>query len=270
MGASMREHNDRVVAILVARMGSERLPGKVLKRIAGKPALALQLERLARAREIDDVVVATSDLAEDDAIALLCHQLGHRVFRGSASDVLHRVVAAANWAQADTVVFITGDCVATCADVVDVAVRTFRSCEVDYLSNLIVQTYPQGVDVRVSRCDALERIDRQLAGDDPVVREHAYLYFEEHPDRFRIVNLYAPKHQHRPQWRLDLDYEEDLRLLRIIFGDLYPTNPSFDCTDLVDYLDVHPELLQINQGMARKPQRVDQQTDTTEEKGKLS
>jgi spore coat polysaccharide biosynthesis protein SpsF len=143
----------------------------------------------------------------------------------------------------------------TCAEVVDLAVQTFRATGCDYLSNLMVQTYPQAVDARVFRADDLEEIDRELAGQDTALREHPYLYFEEHGERYRLVNLYASAQHRRPQWRLDLDYAEDLELLRVLFGDLYPQNPQFSLDDLVAYLDSHQELMSINQNMERKPLR---------------
>ena len=236
-------------------MGSSRLPGKTLEEIAGKPALELLLERLAQAGEVHDIVVATTKEAEDDPIEALCQSLGYKCFRGSTEDVLGRLARAARWAGADLIAQITGDCVVTCPEVVDLAVQTFRATECDYLSNLMVQTYPQAVDARVFRADDLEEIDRELAGQDAALREHPYLYFEEHGERYRLVNLYAPAQHRRPQWRLDLDYAEDLELLRILFGDMYPQNPQFSLDDLVAYLDGHQELMSINQTKERKPLR---------------
>ncbi len=243
------------MAIVLARMGSSRLPGKTLMKIAGKPSLQHLLERLSGSLEVDEVIVATTDLAEDDDIQILANTLGYRCFRGSAQDVLSRVAGASAWAEADLISYVTGDCIVICPEVVDLAVQTFQSAGCDYLSNLIVQTYPQAVDTRVFRARAIQLIDRELAGDDAVVREHAYLYFEEHPERFKIFNMEAPPHHRRPEWRLDLDYEVDLRLLRRVFADLEPVAPRFGLDRLIEYLDSHPELRAINEGMTRKPQR---------------
>lgn len=245
----------RVVATVEARMRSSRLPGKAMKEIAGKPALELLLERLSRSREINDIVVATTSSDEDNVIQDLCQRLGYKCFRGPSEDVLHRVAAAAEWAGADLIAQITGDCVVTCPEITDLAIRTFRSTGCDYLSNLMVQTYPQAVDARVFRASDLQEIDSHLAGDDSPDREHPYLYFEEHGERYKLVNLYAPARHRRPEWRLDLDYQEDLELLRIIFGDLYPSNPEFGLEDLIAYLDDHQDLREINQEMPRKPLR---------------
>ncbi|MDD5657776.1 MAG: glycosyltransferase family protein [Elusimicrobia bacterium] len=236
-------------------MGSTRLPGKSLMLIAGKPALELLLERLGRARTVDQIVVATTVNAEDDAIVRLCGRLGMACFRGSPDDVLGRVSDAARWAKADVIVEITGDCPLTCPEVVDEAVRTFLAGGIDYLSNLLEQTYPQAVDVRVFRAADLREVHERLAGADQPLREHVPLYFEEHPERYRTLIMRAPPEYHRPDWRLDLDYEEDLMLLRRIFEALYPKKPDFSLRDLVAFLDAHPELKAINQGMLRKPLR---------------
>lgn len=245
----------RVVATVEARMGSTRLPGKSLMKIVGKPALELLLERLLRAKSVHAVVMATTDRPEDDAIEALCSRLGVSCFRGSSEDVLDRVAKAAESAKADLVVEITGDCPLTCPEVVDAAVERFLRGDIDYLSNLKEQTYPQAVDVRVFRAKDLKEINEKLAGDDQPVREHVYLYFEEHPERYRIHVMKAPPEHHRPDWRLDLDYKEDLVLLRRIYEALYPKNPEFTLEDLIAFLDAHPELKSINQEMLRKPLR---------------
>src|ERR1700687_1790317 len=202
----------RVIATVEARMGSSRLPGKSMKLILGKPVLELLLERLRRSQTIHDIVVATTTQPED---------------------VLDRVARAADWAAADVIAEITGDCPLTCPEVVDEAVRRFLKGDIDYLSNLLVQTYPQAVDFRVFRAKDLKEINETLAGEDASLREHVYLYFEEHAEKYRVHVMKAPPEYHRPEWRLDLDFPEDLVLLTKIFGALYPQNPAFTLKDLI-------------------------------------
>ena len=236
-------------------MGSSRFPGKSLQPILGKPALELLLERLCRAETVEEVVLATTTRPEDDAIEALCRRLALKCFRGSSEDVLERVARAAAWAKADVIVEITGDCPLTCPEVVDAAVRRFLAGDIDYLSNLLVQTYPQAVDVRVFRAADLQEINERLAGHDAAAREHVSLYFEEHPERYRTHVMEAPPQYHRPGWRLDLDYPEDLVLLTKIFEALYPKNPVFSLQELIEFLDSHQELQSINAHMVRKPLR---------------
>ena len=253
--ASSRDKKPRVVAIVEARMGSTRLPGKSLRLILGKPTLALLLERLGRSTMLDGIVVATTALPEDDAIEALCHRVSMQCFRGSSEDVLDRVARAAQWQKAGVVVEITGDCPLTCPEVIDEAVRRFLAGGMDYLSNLLIQSYPQAIDVRVFRTADLVEINGQLAGDDPALREHVALYFEEHPEKYQTHVMAAPPEYHRPDWRLDLDYPEDLLLLTRIFEALYPRNPAFTLQELIDCLDAHPEWRTINAHMVRRPAR---------------
>lgn len=246
----------KVVAIVQARMGSSRLPGKPLKMILGKPALELLLERLSLAKNINQIVVATSKNSEDDAIEDLCGKLGYICFRGSSDNVLKRTSQASDSVDAEIIANITGDCILTCSEVVDEAVEYFLKHDIDYLSNLMKQTYPQGVDIRVFRAKDLREICNIVAKQNDVsCQEHVYLYFEENPQDFRIHIMKAPHEFFRPEWRLDLDYEEDLKLLNIIFEDLYTRNPFFGLKELVNWLDTHPQYRSINQNMFRKPVR---------------
>lgn len=246
----------RIVSTIEVRMGSSRLPGKTMKLIQGKPTLEILLERLARAKRVDQIVVATSVNPEDDAIESLCKRLGYSCYRGSLDNVTLRVAEAAREANADIIAEITGDCILTCAEVVDEAIDYFLSHEIDYLSNLMEQTYPQGVDIRVFRAkDLMANAKIVTAANDIPGQDHVYLYFEEHPEKYRIYQMKAPPEYHRPEWRLDLDYQEDLDLLRIVFDSLYPANPGFTLRDLVAWLDANPQYITVNQGMHRKPLR---------------
>jgi len=248
----------RIVSTVEARIGSSRLPGKTMKQILGKPTLQLLLERLMRARTIDQIVVATTTNPEDDVIEEFCDSFAVSVFRGSSEDVLDRVEKAARESEADIVVEITGDCILTDPEVVDSAVKLFLNSDYDYISNLMMQTYPQGVDVRVFWYHHLKKINEELAGDDPDAREHVTLYFEEHPELYKIFNMSAPQIYHYPEWRLDLDYEEDLKLLTIIFEGLYIKNREFTLKQLIDFLEKNQHLKKINCGAIRKPLRKEE------------
>src|SRR5439155_17526415 len=139
----------KVVATIEARMRSSRLPGKVLRPVVGKPLLELLIERLRRARRIDQVVVATTDNPADDAIAEVAGRSGAACFRGSEEDVLDRVLRAAQSVAADVIVEITADCPLADPHVVDRMVEVYLANKYDYVANVLRPTYPAGFEVQV-------------------------------------------------------------------------------------------------------------------------
>src|SRR5688500_8743591 len=149
----------KVVAVVQARAGSTRLPGKVLMELAGRPMLAQILRRVAAASRVDEVVLATSDLERDDPVAAVAEAEGVAVFRGSEEDVLARFVGAARSADADVVMRITGDCPLIAPEVIDAVVARLVDEGADYASNVLRRTFPKGLDAEALTMDALERID---------------------------------------------------------------------------------------------------------------
>ena len=139
----------KTVAVVQARMGSSRLPGKVLKDVGGRPMIQFLLERLARAQTVDAIVLATSASASSDSLAEFVQGLGFDVYRGSEDDVLDRTYQAGLAAKATTVIRITGDCPFVDPALVDEAVAAFASGDVDYLSNVAPPSYPDGLDIEV-------------------------------------------------------------------------------------------------------------------------
>ncbi|MFA5908690.1 MAG: glycosyltransferase family protein [Vicinamibacterales bacterium] len=236
----------KVVASIEARMGSTRLPGKVLHDIDGKPALGRLVHRLRQCRSLNDVIVATSTAAGDDPIAAWCAGNGVRCFRGSEDDVLGRVVGAHQSAGSDLIVEITGDCPLTDPAIVDLGVETFLANDVDVVTNCgSILTWPMGQYVQVFPLALLDEINRTSA--DPAVHEHVSLYFYEHPERYRILNLVAPSGWEAPQWRMQLDYPEDLQFQEEVHRRLTATHgDAFGIEPLMVLLRAHPELVQIN------------------------
>ena len=176
----------RVVALVQARTGSSRLPGKVLMDLHGRPMLAQLLSRLRQAARLDEVVVATSDLPQDDPVADVAQAEGVRVFRGDERDVLARMLGAARMADADVVVRITGDCPLVDPGVVDQVVGELEGH--DLASNAIHRTFPRGLDTEALTRDALERIG-ELA-TSPEAREHVtWFAYRERPDLFRLRSV---------------------------------------------------------------------------------
>lgn len=209
------------IAIIQARMTSTRLPGKVLADIAGKPALQHMLERVAKARRVDDIVVATTVNASDDPVAALCDGLGVRHFRGDERDVLGRYRDAAAAASARTVIRLTADCPMTDPSIVDEAIRAFELGDWDYVSNVRPRTYPDGLDVEVFSRDALEKAAVAVAQAE--LREHVTLYINGNRPHlgkgdFKLGSITLPGDFSHIRWTVDTS--EDLARIRQLMAAL--------------------------------------------------
>jgi spore coat polysaccharide biosynthesis protein SpsF len=236
--------------IIEARMRSSRLPGKVLRPIVGKPMLELLVERLRRARGVDQVIVATTDDASCDEIARLAERLGVGCFRGSEDDVLDRVLQAAKAHGVDVIVETTGDNPLLDAGTIERALDAYRQGDVDYVSNVLEPTYPRGVSVQVFSTKLLEEVAR--VGLEQRHREHVSLYIYEEPGRYRLRNVPSGLPASAAQIRVTVDTPEDFELVSRVFEALYPTNPAFGLDDLMAYFDGHPELLALNAHVRQK------------------
>ena len=181
----------KTVAIIEARMGSSRLPGKIMLPAAGQPCLAHLFERLGRAESVDEVVLATTVKPCDVVLADFAKREGVSHYRGSEDDVLGRVYEAAKVFGADTIVEVTSDCPLCDPGIVDRAVGVFRQGGYDYVSNVIKRTYPRGMDTQVFSFQALERA--HLDSRDEADREHVSLYMYEHPEIFKLQNFTAER-----------------------------------------------------------------------------
>ncbi len=204
------------LAIVQARTGSTRLPGKVLAPIAGRPMLLRVVDRARRAGEVDRVVVATSTAAADDRVEALCAGEGVDCHRGSEADVLDRYAGAARRFGGDPVVRITADCPLLDPDVVDRVVRTLREGSFDYAANINPPTFPDGLDVEAMSAKTLFAADAEarLASE----REHVTLFIRNRPERFRIGNLVHPTDLSALRWTVDAP--EDLEFVRAVYARL--------------------------------------------------
>lgn len=244
----------RVVASIEARMGSSRLPGKVLADLGGRLALERLVERLRACRRLDDIVLATSTAPQDDVLETWARSAGLAVHRGSEDDVLQRVVDAHRALRSDIVVEVTGDCPLLDPDVIDLGVETFFANDCDVVTNARVPSYPQGADVQVFRTAALADVASRI--DDPAVREHVSLYFYENPDLYRVIHLIAPHSAQAPDLRLQLDYPEDLEFIRAVYARLEPRlGGTFGVPEILDLLRAEPALAMINAHCEEKPVR---------------
>lgn len=241
----------RVQIMVQARMGSTRLPGKVLKPIMGKPMLHYQLERLKRVKEAESVKVLTTTEKSDDVIVEYCEQNGVDVFRGSSEDVLDRYHAAALKYSPDTIVRSTADCPLIDPALIDKVIQFFKNEKppYDYMSTALVRTFPRGMDVEIFSFEALCKAFEQAK--DASEREHVTLYLYRHPELFRLQNIAFP--MDLSQYRLTVDTSEDFALIKLIFENLYSKLPQFTLEDIVRLLQQHPEWAKINAHIMQKP-----------------
>ena len=273
-------HHPHTVAIIQARMGSSRLPGKVLLDIAGRPMLGWVFERARRASRVDEVVLATTTDPNDDRVAAYCQEAGYAYTRGSLGDVLDRYYQAARTHQAEVVVRITADCPLIDPALIDDAVGVFlgeppqvasrleisefsgpglrqAAYPFDFAANRLPppfkRSYPIGLDVEVCSFQALERAWNE-AGQG-FEREHVMPYLYSQPGRFRIVQL-----QHDPDYgnlRWTVDTAQDLALIRAIFQRL-PDPLSSTWLDVLKIIEDDPSLNELNaQVEARHYRAVD-------------
>lgn len=244
----------QIVAVIQARMGSSRLPGKVMLDIVGRPMLSHVVRRARLAKVIDRVVVATSDEAADDPIQAFCRSEGVDSYRGDPTDVLDRVYRASRAHHADVVVRITADCPLLDPSLVDQAVLALVNGgdAVDFVANRLPydRTYPIGLDVETCRIRDLESVWREA--NEPYQREHVMPFFYENPDRFRVKLLHAEADYGNLRWTVDSP--EDLRLIREIYKRFSP-RLDFGWREVLDLVHQEPSLLEINANVRHKTER---------------
>ncbi len=243
----------KVVATIEARMGSSRLPGKPLLPILGRPTLEFLIERLKRVNRLDEIVVATTNNSRDDVLETLAHGLRVGCFRGSEEDVLGRVLGAAQTYQADVIVEITGDCTLIDPSVVQHCINEYFSSGVDYVAS---KNYVGGMNTQVFSTSVLNEVE-QVTRDDPNSREHVSLPIYENTEKYNLHYVEAPEHYARPNIQIELDTQEDFLVIQSIIEALYPEKPDFNLDDILSFLDTNPEILSLNEKIARRTARED-------------
>jgi spore coat polysaccharide biosynthesis protein SpsF len=238
----------KIVAIIQARMASTRLPGKVLRELAGKPMLEHVIDRVKNSQMTDEIVIATSRNEKDERIVELAKLLNVIWFAGSEEDVLDRYLKAAEQVAADIVVRITGDCPLVDPHTIDRIVRRHIKLNVDYTRTLIDQnnsrSFPRGLDTEVFSINVLRKVD-ELA-KKPREREHVTIFIYEHPKMFKIKIIGAEESLQRSKYRLCVDVEEDLRLITEIYNRLYIPSGIIDINEAIKLLDNNLDLQKIN------------------------
>lgn len=237
------------VAVIQARMGSTRLPGKVLLPLGGATVLGQVIRRVRACPGLDAVVVATTGRAADDPVAAEAARHGAGVFRGSEDDVLARYHEAARAAGAQTVVRVTADCpLFDPAVLAAMLVRWRRAQPLDYLSNSLERTYPRGLDAEVFGFAALERAHREARR--PWEREHVTPYLYGHPERFRLAQCRGGRDLSAHRWTLDTP--EDWELIRRIYDALGADGALFSTDAVLALLAAHPDWPALNAHVEQK------------------
>ena len=230
----------KVVALVQARMGSTRLPGKVLRAIVGKPMIELLLARLSQSSELDEIVVAASEEVKNDKLQSVVESLNYKCTRGSEKNVLNRFYESAKSVGADVIVRITGDCPLVDPTLVDECIRSYKDSDVDYFSNIDPATYPDGLDIEVMSFESIERANNET--DSEFDREHVTPYIRN-SDSFSKSSIQYVKDLSTQRW--SVDEPEDLIVVTNVFEHFSP-NLYFDWKQVLELRRSQPKLFQAN------------------------
>ena len=233
-----------IVAIIQARMNSSRLPGKIMLKVCGKPLLAHLVDRIKNSKTLDKIVIATSMEKQDDVIVDFCKKNNIMCIRGSETDLLSRYKIAADKTQADIIVRLTSDTPLLEYTIVDKVVNSYIENEHDFVSNCypLPRTYPDGMNVEVFSREILDEM--HFCAKKPSEREHVTFYVLMQPTKFKISRI--DNDTDLSNYRFNLDYELDYRLIKEIFDNLYKENQVFLLGDIIKFLEKNPELSKIN------------------------
>jgi spore coat polysaccharide biosynthesis protein SpsF len=242
---------NRILTIVQARMGSSRLPGKVLLPLAGKPLLYRMVERVRRSRLCGQVVVAMTTDAEDDMLEELCQQEGMDYFRGHPLDLLDRHYQTATRYQADIVLKIPSDCPLIDPQVIDRVIQFYLDHEgqYDFVSNLHPATYPDGNDVEIMTLNALKAAWKNAG--KPLEREHTTPYIWDNTDLFRVANVaWETGKDYSMTQRWTIDYPEDYHFIRAVYNELFTSNPDFGLNEILELMRKREDIFRLNSHLA--------------------
>ena len=235
----------KIVALVQARMGSTRLPNKVMRPICGTPLIGLLMQRLAQATQVDEIILTTSTEPRNITLTEYVQQLGYAIYQGSEHDVLDRYYQAAKQAKADVIVRITGDCPLLDPVLVDSVITRFLESKVDYVSNVAPPTFPDGLDIEVFSFAALNRA--HLEAKQPLQREHVTPFIRESAD-FSQLN-YSNDTDHSSQ-RWTVDEIDDFVVVQKIYEYFHPRR-DFSWIEILNLSEKEPQLFAANQHLIR-------------------
>lgn len=243
-----KRQNLKVAAIVQARLGSTRLPGKIFKELSGKPMLWHVVNRLSHSKLIDEIIVATTILPEDDRVQEFCEMNNILFYRGSPEDVLSRYYETAKKFEIDIIIRITSDCPVIDPFVVDTLAEFFLEEKVDYVSNNIIRTFPRGLDSEIFSFYSLAKAYNEAS--QQYEREHVTSYIYNHPDLFTFKNFSNKTDYSFHRWTVDT--QEDFLLIENIYNALYNEKKLFLFKDILELFEKNPDLIRINQNIQQK------------------
>lgn len=231
-----------IVAIIQARVGARRLPGKVLLELKGKSVLERVIDRVRASRCINEATVATTDKEEDLAIVKICALMGVRVYCGKEEDVLDRYYQASRLFKAEQIVRITADCPFIDPGVIDQVISLHLESAADYTSNALKYTYPDGEDVEAFSPRALEKAWKSARLKSE--REHVTPYIRNNPTLFKLVSLEYKEDLSGKRWTLD--EPSDYEFIKIIYNNLHRNDRIFSMDDILKFLKENPCIEKVN------------------------
>ena len=228
----------RTIAILQARMSSSRLPGKVMMEVNGKPMIYWQVKRILQAKSVNKLVVATSIDPTDDVLEDFLKANSVEVYRGSLNNVLSRFIGVADTYLSDALIRLTGDCPLVMPKLIDEMVEKFYELDVDYLSNTLDPTFPDGLDVEVLKPTALKMLESYTLEEKEL--EHVTYGLYTRPHVFKLFSFLNSSNQSSKRWTVD--YQEDLDFIRSIFAEFKGSEQKFSHEEVSEFLARHTEL----------------------------
>jgi len=222
----------RTIVILQARTSSTRLPGKVMMEINGEPMIYWQVKRILSAKRIDKLIIATSSDSTDDELANYLLGKGLLVYRGSLDNVLSRFLEVSAMHQHDALVRLTGDCPLVMPELLDAMISKFYEEEIDYLSNIIPSSYPDGLDIEIVRCGVLERLIRFNLSSEEI--EHVTMGIYNRPESFRLFNYKNSSDNSNERWTVD--YQSDFDFVSRVFSEFRTRESEFTLSELMEFL----------------------------------
>jgi spore coat polysaccharide biosynthesis protein SpsF len=236
-----------ILAILQARVSSTRLPGKVLKDLHGAPMILRQIERIKHSKNIDKLVVATSVDNSDDQLVTVLLDAGIEVRRGPLEDVVERFGIVVDEFNPEHIVRLTADCPLADAKVIDHVISSHLELHSDYTSNTLEPTFPDGLDVECVSAIAFAELRNSLLSFPE--REHVTMGIYRRPENYSLSSITQIPNISSLRWTVDV--QEDLDFVRLVYTHLYDGNEYFGQQEILNLLQVHPEISRTDDEVAR-------------------